>query len=125
MENGVTSWQFNDLINKRLNDKSIFYQCFILNSLEEKDRQFVYEKSERIEFTRSNDKLSNIIFDKGDAGNYMYVLIDGIVDIIIIDIDGHEKIVHSYNKPGDFFGEQSLLDNLKTRAARAVIASDC
>ena len=51
----------------------------------------IYQKSELIEINKSTGISNNIFFDKGDAGNCLYILIDGSVDITDIDLDGEEK----------------------------------
>ena len=91
-----------------------------MKALSPADKQVVYEKSDLIEL----DGQHPIIFEKGDVGNCLYILIDGAVDITTIDIDRRESVVSSYRKPGDYFGEQALFDSLINRTARAVVVSD-
>lgn len=98
--------------------------CALLKSLTSADLETIYEKSERVEFKRHPDKERNIIFDKGDVGKCLYVIIDGTVDLISIEGDGQEKIIASHKTKGDFFGEQSLYDSLRKRSSRAVVASE-
>jgi len=110
--------------NKGTEEELAFLQSLILKALSLADKKSIYEKSELIVFPKEKDLKRHIIFDKGDVGNSLYILIDGAVDITTIDLGGHENIVNSFNKPGDFFGEQSLFDSLKNRSARAVVSSD-
>lgn len=112
------------MINIELNEKQILANCALLKSLTSADLETAYEKSERVELKRHPDKERNIIFDKGDVGKCLYVIIDGAVDLISIEGDGQEKIVASYKKQGDFFGEQALFDSLRKRTSRAVVTSD-
>lgn len=112
------------MINKELNEKQILASCTILKSLTSADFETTYKKSERVEFKRHSDKEHIIIFDKGEVGKCLYVIIDGAVDLISIESDGQEKIVASYKKQGDFFGEQALFDSLRKRTSRAVVTSD-
>ncbi len=58
------------------------------------------------------------IFSQGDPGLGMYVIEEGEVDIVYTDSTGIEKRLASL-KPGDFFGELSLLDE-SPRSATAV-----
>ncbi len=58
------------------------------------------------------------IFSQGDPGLGMYVVEEGEVDIRMIEPDGEEKLL-AVLKPGDFFGELSLLDE-SPRSASAV-----
>lgn len=58
------------------------------------------------------------IFRKGDPGDYMYVLIEGEVDVLA---DG--KYIRTL-RPGDIFGEMSLID-AAPRSADTVAKTDC
>lgn len=58
------------------------------------------------------------IFAQGDPGLGMYVIEEGKVDIVYKDGTGIDKRLASL-KPGDFFGELSLLDE-SPRSATAV-----
>lgn len=58
------------------------------------------------------------IFKKGDAGDTMFVVASGEVDIMA---DG--KVVDTLSE-GDLFGEMSLIDKQK-RSADAVAKTDC
>jgi len=58
------------------------------------------------------------IFNAGEQGNYMYIVIDGEV---LIERDG--QIVRTI-APGDIFGEMSLID-ASPRSADAVAKTDC
>jgi CRP-like cAMP-binding protein len=63
-------------------------------------------------------KAGDIIFRQGDAGQNMYVLLDGEVDILA---NGrHISTLH----PGDIFGEMALIDELP-RSGSAVADTDC
>jgi CRP/FNR family transcriptional regulator, cyclic AMP receptor protein len=58
------------------------------------------------------------IFFKGDAGDTLYVIIDGEVKIVLAAEDGQESILVVLGD-GDFFGEMALFD-AKSRSADAV-----
>ena len=58
------------------------------------------------------------IFNEGDSGNTMYVVVDGQVDLLV-----KEKLVESLG-PGGVLGEMALLDNVP-RSASAIAKSDC
>jgi len=65
-----------------------------------------------------NYKQGEVIFREGDAGDIMYVLLAGEVDI---EIKG--RIVYTA-RPGDFFGEMALLGS-RQRSASAVASTAC
>ena len=58
------------------------------------------------------------IFEEGDKGDYMYVVLDGYVDL---DVRG--KLVETVG-PGSFFGEMALID-AQGRSATATAKTDC
>jgi len=49
------------------------------------------------------------VFRRGDPGDAMYVIVDGRVNIVVTDADGHEVILAALGA-GDFFGEMAMLD---------------
>lgn len=60
------------------------------------------------------------IFNKGEDGNYLYLIISGRVLIYSMSATGQEVVIQTLEK-SDFFGEMSLLDGGKRFAgARAV-----
>lgn len=65
-----------------------------------------------------NFKAGERIFGEGEAGDYMYGVIEGEVDIL-----KHGKVVDTVN-PGGIFGEMALIDHT-ARSATAVAKTDC
>jgi CRP/FNR family transcriptional regulator, cyclic AMP receptor protein len=59
-----------------------------------------------------------IIFQEGDNGEALYILVEGLVKLSKVDLGGYEKTL-TLLKPPEFFGEMSLLGS-KTRSATAV-----
>lgn len=49
------------------------------------------------------------VLKESDPGEHLYVILDGIVEVFIIDEEGKITILARL-KPGDYFGEQALLD---------------
>ena len=56
------------------------------------------------------------IVEEGLPGDYMYVLLEGRVQVSKLSDDGREKILH-FLEAGDFVGEMSLLDNAPRSAS--------
>lgn len=67
------------------------------------------------ELERIDSWTEIVIFDAGDIvvreeeeGDFMYVVLDGSVEVFVIDDDGHIVVLSELFK-GDYFGEQALL----------------
>jgi CRP/FNR family cyclic AMP-dependent transcriptional regulator len=62
-------------------------------------------------------QAGDTVFAEGSAGNYMYVVVDGTIDIFVgdklIDISG----------PGDLIGEMALIDS-QNRSATAIARTE-
>ncbi|HYF48969.1 MAG TPA: cyclic nucleotide-binding domain-containing protein [Planctomycetota bacterium] len=76
-----------------------------------------------LEFLKYDDHFvtyhaGDVIFSEGEAGNTMYVVKGGTVEL---RVDG--KVVEKLEE-GHIFGEMSLVDN-DPRSATAIAASDC
>jgi CRP/FNR family transcriptional regulator, cyclic AMP receptor protein len=63
-----------------------------------------------------------VVFNYGDPGDSMYVVRSGVVEISCANDTG-DKIVLEMARPGDFFGENSLLDG-GARTAAALVLED-
>jgi CRP/FNR family transcriptional regulator, cyclic AMP receptor protein len=50
-----------------------------------------------------------VVFEQGDVGDSLYLLVEGSVDVIRKTPDGQEHVLASLDAP-DFFGEMSLID---------------
>ena len=57
-----------------------------------------------------------MIFEQGDPGDFMYVVVEGEVDIIL-----RGEVLNTL-RPGDIFGEMALIDN-RPRSASAKAAA--
>jgi uncharacterized membrane protein len=62
------------------------------------------------------------VFNAGDAGDSIYIIRSGRVEVYIENYEGH-KIILRENEPGDVFGDISLLDG-GPRTATAVAVDD-
>jgi CRP-like cAMP-binding protein len=52
----------------------------------------------------------DFIVKESEHGEHLYVVLDGIVEVFIIDEDGKINILARL-KPGDYFGEQALMED--------------
>lgn len=65
----------------------------------------------------------HVIFCEGDAGDGLYLVEEGSVEISAV-VDGGGKRVLSTIGPGSFFGEMAVMDD-EPRSATATAATDC
>ena len=65
----------------------------------------------------------DMIFQFGDAGDALYVVRSGRIQVFVENTQG-DKIILAENEPGDLFGEISLLDG-GPRSANAIVIDDC
>ncbi len=63
-------------------------------------------------------KAGDFIFKEGEAGDEMYVVLEGEVDVIV-----HDKVVETV-RVDNFLGEMALID-ARPRSATAVARTDC
>lgn len=52
----------------------------------------------------------DFIIKESERGEHLYVILDGVVEVFMIDEDGKINILAKL-KPGDYFGEQALLED--------------
>ncbi len=64
--------------------------------------------------TQSHFEPGEIIFRQGDLGDALYIILDGVAEVLI-ETDGQQSLIATL-QAGDYFGEQALLNN-RTRAA--------
>src|SRR5918996_4426075 len=67
---------------------------------------------------RRRFRRNEVIFHQGDPGDSLHVVASGAVKIVLPSTEGEEAIIATL-RPGDFFGELSLLDGAP-RSATAV-----
>ena len=61
------------------------------------------------QFRRRRFRRNEVIFHQGDPGDSLHVVTSGAVKIVLPSAEGEEAIIATL-RPGDFFGELSLLD---------------
>ena len=76
--------------------------------------------AERVDVVKA--KAKDVLFNSGDPGDSLYVVLDGVVEISFKNDTG-DKIVLEVAREGDFFGEISLLDG-GARTASAIVIED-
>jgi len=86
-------------------DASILSEIGHLRQLGENERAALSEEIDLVRYT-----AGQIVFNYGDPGHALYIVRSGEVEIYIKNDQG-EKIVLEISKPGDIFGEVSLLDD--------------
>jgi len=62
------------------------------------------------------------IFEQDDRGDCLYIIVEGVVRIYLLNPDGREMTIRVYGR-GDTFGEFAVLDD-KPRSASAVAVSN-
>ena len=67
-------------------------------------------------------KSGEIIFSEGSAGEEMYIFVSGNIDAWIKQADGSQRRMFEL-KPGDFFGEMSIIAN-ESRSATIIAQAD-
>lgn len=73
-------------------------------------------------FLRRRYGRNEVVFSQGDAGDGLYIIVDGQVSIGREGPAGNELII-TMLEPGDYFGELALFDG-EPRSATAITASD-
>jgi CRP-like cAMP-binding protein len=96
-------------------DPSVLKEIVHLQNLSDAERAALAERIDLMAF-----KPTQSIFKYGDPGHAMYIIRAGEVEIFLNNDKG-EKIVLEVSKPGDVFGEVSLLDSgTRTASVSAV-----
>ena len=69
---------------------------------------------------RRRFRRNEVIFHQGDPGDSLHVVASGAVKIVLPSAEGDEAIIATL-RPGDFFGELSLLDGAPRSATAAAL----
>ena len=69
---------------------------------------------------RRRFRRNEVIFHQGDPGDSLHVVVTGAVKILLPSPDGEEAIIATL-RPGDFFGELSLLDGAPRSATATAL----
>jgi CRP/FNR family transcriptional regulator, cyclic AMP receptor protein len=98
-------------------DASILNEIDHLRDMQGEEKSALAEKIDLLRYSRGQT-----VFNYGDPGHAMYTVRSGEVEIYVKNDQG-EKIVLEISRPGETFGEISLLDG-GARTAWAVALSD-
>jgi CRP-like cAMP-binding protein len=99
--------------DRRLSDP--LRQCPLFRDAEEDALADLQRRLRRRRFRRGE-----VIFHQGDAGDSLHVVTQGAVKIALPSSEGDEAIIATL-RPGDFFGELSLLDGAPRSATAAAL----
>jgi CRP/FNR family cyclic AMP-dependent transcriptional regulator len=86
-------------------DPSILTEVAHLRELNDLERAALAERIDLLRYA-----AGDTIFNFGDPGNALYIVRTGEVEIFVRNHEG-EKIILETSRPGDIFGEVSMLDN--------------
>lgn len=90
-------------MQKKINT-NILQSIPLFSSLSEEELSKIGEK-----ITVSSYKRNEVIFHEEDTNEIMYIILSGKVKVVQTSEEGRE-IILALHKPGDFFGEMSLID---------------
>lgn len=88
----------------------------LFERLDEEERSLLAAQLEDVSFAPGA-----LVFKRGDPGDAIFIVASGEVEIFVEDTTG-QRIVFETAKPGDFFGELSLLDGDPRSASAVAIA---
>lgn len=97
-------------------DASVLNEIDHLRDLGDKEKAALAEKIDLLQYAEGQ-----AIFSFGDPGHALYIIRAGEVEIFVTNDQG-EKIVLETAKPGDIFGEISLLDDGPRTASVSAIS---
>jgi CRP/FNR family transcriptional regulator, cyclic AMP receptor protein len=99
-------------------DVAMIAEVPIFGLLDDEERDALAHMMDTRDFKRGET-----IFEYGDAGSEIFIILEGLVEIYVESIEG-QKIVLGQNERGDVLGELSFLDG-GSRSATAVVVDDC
>lgn len=108
--------RFTDL-SKQKDRIQIISKVDLLNVLNQSEMEIIAEG-----LIAATYKRGEAIVREGESGDSMFILVEGLLNVYILNNNGDEILVAKI-KPGEFFGEMSLLTGDK-RSAAVVAHSD-
>lgn len=91
--------------------QDVLRRAEVFESLDDADRATVAEL-----MTERGYRDGEVIFQQGDPGDYLMIIVDGGISIMLSSEDGREVMLNRAG-PGDMIGEIAVLDNLSRSAA--------
>jgi len=91
----------------------------LFKSLGEDEFTSIHEKLEEINFAENT-----IVFESGEIGDCLYVIVNGEVEVYIEAGEKSEKVILSTLAKGDYFGEMSLITG-EPRSASVTTLNEC
>lgn len=106
-------YQENNVYLETQNAESWFRRLKVLSSLRDEDFALLAKATPKLKY-----KTSDVIVKQGDAGDSMFIIIEGVVKVILENDSGSATVLGT-KTVGEFFGEMSLL----TGASRSATVS--
>jgi len=96
-------------------DVSFLSQIQLFTQLDDDERNVLAQQMAERTVT-----AGEALFRLGDAGDSMFIVKEGAVELFVKDTAGQKIVLHTA-RPGDFFGELSLLDGGSRTASATVL----
>lgn len=91
----------------------------LFSSLKEEEIESISDKLEQVTFP-----IYTTIFEEGDPGDCLFIILDGVVEVYVDAMENSDKIILSNLSQGDYFGEMALITG-EARSASVRTLSDC
>ena len=91
----------------------------LFKSLNDDEFSSIHEKLEEINFTENT-----LVFEAGEIGDCLYVIVEGEVEVYIEAGEKSDKVILSTLGIGDYFGEMSLITG-EPRSASVITLNEC
>ena len=91
----------------------------LFKSLNEEEFTSIHEKLEEVNYTKNT-----LVFEAGEIGDCLYVVVEGEVEVYIESGEKSDKIILSTLGKGDYFGEMSLITG-EPRSASILTLEEC
>lgn len=101
--------------DKAASDKQT--NSMILNALKSKDQRSLLSEAHQRSFQKGES-----IINRGDEGNWLFLIEDGLVEISIMSLSGRKSVLN-HLESGDILGEVALFDR-EGRSADAIAATE-
>ncbi|MBX5483854.1 MAG: cyclic nucleotide-binding domain-containing protein [Myxococcaceae bacterium] len=76
----------------------------LFDMLSNQELEYVAELAQPKKFA-----AGELVFEEGELGDSLYVIVNGEIDVVRRDADGQQKVLTTLTAP-EFFGEMSLID---------------